>query len=194
MSYDGTMRDSKSGRFSAGYDVPHVRFRRTQDGFTASWNKTSEYVFKLMHGLSNFSGNASANQPKEGNFFYVLFLLLLLGINVLMSGWWVIDRLLFGWRKIEVDPQYITVAKMRMTREHFGHFDIHHMLTNGRRNYAVLGYTFANRRHSFGGVWDVDKAEEVAGALNAHLRENPSAARTAGPNPDDLRRSRPSGF
>lgn len=187
-------RDSRSGHFRPEYGVPYTRCRFFGNaGFMVSFRRTSEYVFRLTHGMTGYSGRAAAHTPHNAGILYLFYLLFVAALMIPVGVWWVIDRLLFS-TTIWVSPEWVRVGRHYMPRREFGDFLIHHTLVGGRSRVAVLGYAFHNRRFPFGGVWPITQAEEVASALNSLLQLTPYAGDRHRPSPQDLRDTRPNQF
>jgi hypothetical protein len=187
-------RESRSGHFRPEYGVPYTKFRIFPDGFTVSFRRTSEYVFKLTHGFGAANDRAvSAGNSQQGSMFVVLFFAIFFVVYIALGVWWIIDRLMFR-TTIAVSHDWVNIGRQYIPRHEFGDFLIHHTLSRGRNTVAVLGYATRNRRCAFGGVWPVTKAEEVARALNALLRALPATADQHRASPEDLRTARPTRF
>jgi hypothetical protein len=160
------------------YDVPHVTFNKTPDGFTVYFKKAKIGTHRV---LSNVHQGKSASDAAAG--------LLALGVvGALHLGQ--------GGSNIEVNREAVIIDGKKMARRDFGGFHISHTWKGAHieNNLAVLGYTFGSQSYEFGGGWDERKGTEVAAALNRHLRETPMVGDESVATPDVLREARPSDF
>ena len=190
-------REARARHFQVDYGVPYTRFRQRPGGFWISFNRTSEYVFKMMYAVGSFNRQAASTpdppQPSLGHLAVLLILfVIVVSLRVVASVWWIGDRMFRTL--IIIGPVWVRVGNHRMSRDEFGGFLIHHSLVRAGKSRTVLGYQYRNRRYPFGGVWPETKAEEVASALNGLLAALPMTADAGRPSPDDLRGARPTEF
>jgi hypothetical protein len=166
------------------YDVPHVNFSRTPEGFTVSFNKAK---IGIHRGISNVS------KMKHGTGLAGVGS----GVGAL-AGLAVIGavRLAQNGSNIEVNREAVIVDGKKMSRRDFGGFHISHSWQGAHLegSLVVLGYTFGSQSFEFGGGWDERKGTEVAAALNRHLRDTPMIGDETVASPEFLREARPSDF
>jgi hypothetical protein len=121
--------------------------------------RSSEIFYQMTH----MSGNM---ESPSGALVAMFFMVMMIALLFVMIFWAGIES--FFRTVITVDREFITIGRKRMPRADFGGFSIAHTL--GKEEAAVLGYSFGSRAFSFGGVWELKQAREVASALNRHLR------------------------
>jgi hypothetical protein len=176
---------SSVARGEADYGVPHTNFRRTEDGFQVQFSRSSEAFYRGTHSWQNTKGGGAPLAAIAILFFMILGLFLII-------FWFGVEG--FFKTVITVDRDSVTINGKKMSRSDFGHFSVHHSMTTQEGQVAVLGYQFGQRSFPFGGVWDQGHAQEVASAINGHLREVPLAGDEHSPSPEALRVARPTDF
>lgn len=171
----------------ADYGVPHANFKYTDDGFKVSFVQSSETFYGLTHGFSTMQ------HGQGGAFAAIILIFLMLAFIVLLIFWYGVES--FFKTVITVDKDSVKIGGKRMPRNDFGTFSVHHSISGaGAEEVAVLGYSFGRRSFSFGGVWSYGAAQEVASALNAHLRAAPMTGDEYVVSPEKLRELRPTDF
>jgi hypothetical protein len=170
---------TKDGFAIANYDVPHCDFTKTAEGFIVSFNQAKLGVHKGMADLSQPKGVGQA----VGS---------LIGIAAIGAF-----RAAQGGTIVEVTRDAVIIDGKKMARRDFGNFHISHTLNGSPLadgSVAVLGYSFGRQSFEFGGAWPAHEANEVASALNSHLRLTPDAASEQRASPETLRAARPTDF
>ncbi len=169
----------------ADYGVPHTNFTSTPDGFKVVFSRSSEGFYKATHGLKQMKGGSS---PVAA---IATIIAMTFGLFFILA-WYGIES--FRKTVIIVDQTSVKINGNTMSRSDFGNITVDHSLTNDAGEVAVLGYQFGRRTFPFGGVWDKGQAQEVASALNSHLRSTPLAGDEHNPSPEALRVARPTDF
>jgi hypothetical protein len=139
--------------------VPHGLFCATENGFTYRFYSTQMSFSTIPADITKEAGGEGA-----GVFLVFLFL----AIYLFCVPFIFLFRSIFP-AVIHVDNESIVVDGRRMRRIDFGFFKICRTKTVEDAKVAVLGYTFDNQSHTFGGYWDELEASEVVTALNRKL-------------------------
>jgi hypothetical protein len=160
------------------YDVPHVTFNRTPDGFTVYFKKAKISTHRVLSKSSNPKGATDATAA-----------LLAMGIAGAI-------HLGQAGTNIEVNREAVIIDGKKMSRRDFGGFHISKTWQGAHieNSLAVLGYTFGSQSYEFGGGWDERKGNEVASSLNRHLKETPMIGDETAVTPEGLRGARPTDF
>jgi hypothetical protein len=143
----------------AEYGVPHCKFEKRPDGFTASFNRPPTFISAMQASSSHKDTGAIAG-------LIVLVFLIIFSISFFI----------FGGTTVEVTKDAVVIDKKKLKRADFGGFAIDHStkIEGNKDTLAVLGYMYGRRKFPFGGAWPEGQASEVASALNAHLRTVPT--------------------
>jgi hypothetical protein len=178
----------------AEYGVPHCKFERTTHGFKVSFNKATSgrISWAVLTGFPGIPIAMLVLGLAIGGFGVFMGVVLpIVGIVLLLKC---------NETKIEVTPDAIIIDNAILSRKDFVSFSVGGTTEQKGRRPSVeartIGYTYGLRSFSFGGVWkNPGEAEEVANALNAHLRNTPRAGDAAQPSPEVLRiLARPTDF
>ena len=158
----------------AEYGVPHCKFEYTVEGFRATFNKVSLGVHKGV----NIAGKAGA-----------------LGLVALpVVGAVALAQKAAGGTVVEVTGDAVIIDGKRLARRDFSGFNVYKSWEDSSRKLAVLGYQYGFRGFEFGGAWEESKANEIASALNKHLRKTPLTGDENSPTPEEIKNSRPTDF
>ena len=183
--YRSTVNASTTMKGEADYGVPHAKYVATPDGFTVTFSKMSEPFYNVTHAWKNMKHTGG---PLVAIAFIAMMIVLLF-IVILVYG---IEC--FFKTTITVDRETVKINGKSMARSDFGNFVVDHSLTGDEGEVAVLGYQFGRKTMPFGGVWGHSQAQEVASALNTHLRRAPMVGDEHSPSSEALRAARPSDF
>jgi hypothetical protein len=167
----------------ADYGVPHAKFAKTKYGFSVTFIRSSEAFYRTTHVV--------AGSKASGGVALIFYAIMILFLFILLL-WYGIES--FLKTVITVDSENVTIGGKKMARRDFGSFNVAHSISGPQGEIGVLGYTFGRRALPFGGVWDHGQAQEVASALNDHLRSTPMAGDEHSPSPEALRTARPTDF
>jgi len=98
--------------------------------------------------------------------------------------------------EIEVTRDAVIIDGKAYRRRDFGGFNINKTFqpANTRGTFAELGFTYGMQSFGFGGALLEEQAQEVASALNTHLRLAAREGDEQQPSAEQLRSSRPSDF
>jgi hypothetical protein len=168
-------REDDGQAIAAEWGVPHCKFERRADGFTVTFNRSPEWLEKI----SAMTGN------KESGALFALVLLPVVLIAMIAYA-------IFGNSKIEVGPEFIIIDGKKLVRKDFSGFSVHHTLKiHGKEDtLGILGFRYGARSFSLGGTWPEGLAQEVASALNRHLRLVPLPGDESRVSPAQLRAAR----
>jgi hypothetical protein len=172
---------TEEGFVEANYDVPHCQFKRTDEGFIVTFNRTSVGIHK---GISSTGRQQSGLEA-------VASLAVLAG-----AGAAALAQKTGAGTTIEVTANAVIIDNKKMRRAQFGHFSVGKVWTlqGYAEPLAVLSYSYGNQSFEFGGAWFQHQATEVASSLNQHLRDAADAGDEHNPSPDLLRAARPTDF
>jgi hypothetical protein len=169
----------------AEYGIPHVNFRRNDDGgFTVTFRRPSvvyymgaAIVFLMI--LCAIVIDARSGSVSVGT--------VLVAISVAYLALPFIRRP----TTITVTPELIVINGKSLARSDFGSFQIF----SAKRRGHILGYTYGRRAFPVGGGWtSARRVQEVASALNHELTAAPLAGTEQHASPAALRAARPTEF
>jgi hypothetical protein len=163
----------------AEYGVPHCKFEKRADGFTASFNRPPTFISAM---------DAQSSHKDTG----AIAALIVLVFTIIFS----IGFFIFGGTTVEVTKDAVIIDKKKLKRADFGGFVVEHTtkIEGKRDTLAVLGYMYGRRTFPFGGAWPEGQASEVASALNAHLRAVPTVEGETQVTAAQLRNTRSTDF
>jgi len=139
-----------SGFAKAEWGVPHVDFKRTDDGFIVSFKRPPASVQKY------------AKERFEAQNYNRTLGPAIVGAVSLGLG-----HIMKKATTIIVTNDAVIIDNKKMSRDDFGGFCVYATWQLNSDIISVLGYSFGRQRFQFGGGWPEHKAIEIASALNA---------------------------
>jgi hypothetical protein len=181
------------GVVRADFTVPHTAFTPTADGFIVEFSKMPLWIRKFLASLSVPTGQGQT--AVVGLIQQLVGLAFSLVIWTIALVYWIAKTAIGIGTRIEVSRDKIKIDSKTFDRSAFGGFLIGKgFQASSGESLVVLNYQYGARSFPFGGAWEIDKANEVASALNTQLRLSPKAGDESQPAPEQLRSARPNEF